>query len=193
MQKKRRTSSSYVIVSPRRSKKEKKQVGWSVSLRKRRTEKPIESRRKKKQECVFSIIGKYRLLFWGNSSFVVNILIFYSLVVSISNLLSFASSEVATDDLLALSLSISPRSNGGYLPPSIYISPFLSIVVVPSSLPTDKIHLLKNPQTNNKNNNNEYTIKKRTERECCSATSDISVKLKENKSYYQKKKILLKK
>lgn len=106
MQKKRRTSSSYVIVSPRRSKKEKKQVGWSVSLRKRRTEKPIESRRKKKQECVFSIIGKYRLLFWGNLSFVVNILIFYSLVVSISNLLSFASSEVATDDLLALSLCL---------------------------------------------------------------------------------------
>lgn len=56
-----------------------------------------------------------------------------------------------------------------------------------------QIHLLKNPQNNNKNNNNEYTIKKRTERECCSATSDISVKLKENKSYYQKKKILLQK
>lgn len=52
MQKKRRTSSSYVIVSPRRSKKEKKQVGWSVSLRKRRTEKPIESRRKKTGVCV---------------------------------------------------------------------------------------------------------------------------------------------
>lgn len=192
MQKKRRTSSSYVIVSPRRSKKEKnKLVGrWVFENEERKSQSNQEE---KKQECVFSIIGKYRLLFWGNSSFVVNILIFYSLVVSISNLLSFASSEVATDDLLALSLSISPRSNGGYLPPSIYISPFLSIVVVPSSLPTDKIHLLKNPQNNNKNNNNEYTIKKRTERECCSATSDISVKLKENKSYYQKKENITKK
>lgn len=62
MQKKRRTSSSYVIVSPRRSKKEKnKLVGrWVFENEERKSQSNQEE---KKQECVFSIIGKYRLLF----------------------------------------------------------------------------------------------------------------------------------
>lgn len=176
----RRHTSSYRHEEAR---KKKKQVGWSVSLRKRRTEKPIESRRKK-QECVFSIIGKYRLLFLRKFIFCCkyfNFLFVGCLNFEFTFICQLRGSYRRPSR--SLSLSISTRSNGGYLPPSIYISPFLSIVVVPSSLPTDKIHLLKNPQNNNKNNNNEYTIKKRTERECCSATSDISVKLKENKSY----------
>lgn len=98
----RRHTSSYRHEEAR--KKKNKLVGrWVFENEERKSQSNQEE---KKQECVFSIIGKYRLLFWGNSSFVVNILIFYSLVVSISNLLSFASSEVATDDLLALSLCL---------------------------------------------------------------------------------------
>lgn len=164
-----------------------------MSLRKRRTEKPIESRRKKPG---VSVQHYWQISFAFLRKFIFCCKYFNFLFVGCLNFEFTFICQLRGSyrrPSRSLSLSISPRSNGGYLPPSIYISPFLSIVVVPSSLPTDKIHLLKNPQTNNKNNNNEYTIKKRTERECCSATSDISVKLKENKSYYQKKKILLQK